>query len=70
MTRLPVQAGGSNVAGPIMAAGGEQDEVTGESLVLPHHDDVPHLTEQDRLITHPVMAFTSIINEYFDERFT
>ncbi len=70
VTRLPVQAGGSNIAGPIMAAGGEQDEVTRESLVLPHHDDVPHLTEWHRHITHPIMAFISIINEkYFDERF-
>lgn len=71
MTRLSVQAGSGNIAGPIMAAGGQQDEVTGESLVLPHHDDVSHLTEQDRHITHAVMAFTSIINEqYFDERLT
>lgn len=45
MTGLPVQAGSGDVAGAIMAAGGEQDEVTGESLVLPHHDDVPHLTD-------------------------
>lgn len=48
MTGLPVQAGGGDVAGPIMAAGGEQDEVTWEGLILPHHDDVPHLTEQDK----------------------
>lgn len=63
MTGLPVQTGCGDIAGPIMAAGREQDEVTGESLVLPHHDNVPHLTEQDRHNTHPVMAFTSIINE-------
>lgn len=40
---LPIQAGGGDVAGPVGAAGGEQDEVTWEGLVLPHHHDVPHL---------------------------
>lgn len=67
MTGLAVQAGGGDVAGPIMTARGEQDEVTGESLVLPHHDDVPHLTKRDSHITHPAMTLTFIIN---DERFT
>lgn len=45
MTGLSVQAGGGDVTGPVMAAGGQQDEVTWESLILPHHHDVPHLTE-------------------------
>ncbi len=45
VTGLPVQAGGGDVAGPVIAAGGKQDEVTWESLVLPHHHDVPHLTD-------------------------
>lgn len=63
VTRLPVQAGCGDIAGPIMAAGGEQDEVTGESLVLPHHNDVPNLTEVDSHITHPRNVFpTSIMN--------
>lgn len=52
---LPVQAGGGDVAGPVMAAGGEQDEVTWEGLILPHHNDVPHLTEWHRHSTHPVI---------------
>lgn len=43
VTGLAVQAGGGDVAGPVGAAGGEQDEVTWESLVLPHHHHVPHL---------------------------
>lgn len=47
MTRLSIQAGGGDVAGPIIAAGGKKDEITGECLVLPHHDDVPHLTDKD-----------------------
>lgn len=45
MTGLSVQAGGGDVTGPVMAAGGQQDEVTWERLILPHHHDVPHLTE-------------------------
>lgn len=45
MTGLSVQAGGGDVTGPVMAAGGQQNEVTGERLILPHHHDVPHLTE-------------------------
>lgn len=47
MAGLSVQAGGGDVTGPVMAAGGQQDEVTWERLILPHHHDVPHLTEQD-----------------------
>lgn len=43
MTRLPVEAGGGDVAGAVVPAGGEKDEVAGESLVLSHHDDVAHL---------------------------
>lgn len=63
MTGLPVQAGGGDVAGPVMATGGEQDEVTWEGLVLPHHHDVADLTERDRRVTQPVMAHTSIMDE-------
>lgn len=54
VTGLPVQAGGGDVAGPIMAAGGEQDEVTWEGLVLPHHNNVPNLTERDRHMAQPL----------------
>lgn len=43
---LPIQAGGGHVAGPIRTAAGQEDQVTGEGLVLLDHDDVPDL--QDR----------------------
>lgn len=43
---LPIQAGGGHVAGPVRTAAGQEDQVTGEGLVLLDHDDVPNL--QDR----------------------
>ena len=57
VTGLPVQAGGGDEAGPILTTGGEKDEVTGKRLVLPHHNDVPHLTEQDSSHTHSHNGF-------------
>lgn len=43
---LSVQAGGGHVAGPIRAAAGQEDQVTGEGLVLLDHDDVPDLRDR------------------------
>lgn len=69
MTGLSVQAGGGDVTGPVIAAGGQQDEVTRERLILPHHHHVPHLTESDRHT--PDTPQTSIINtEHLDKRVT
>ena len=42
---LPIQAGGGHVAGPIRTAAGQEDQVTGEGLVLLDHDDVPDLQD-------------------------
>lgn len=63
MTGLPIKAGCGDVAGSVMSAGGQQDEVTGESLILPHYDDVPHLPEREGHVTRHAIAFASIINE-------
>lgn len=47
MTRLPIKAGGGDVADAIVSARWEKDEVAGKNLVLPHHDDVADLKEKD-----------------------
>lgn len=48
---LPIQAGGGHVAGPVRTAAGQEDQVTGEGLVLLDHDDVPN-PELPALLPH------------------
>lgn len=47
VTRLPVQAGGGDITGPVVSAWGKKDEIAGEGFILPYYDNVPHLTEKD-----------------------
>lgn len=38
------------MAGPISSAAGEEDQITGEGLVLLDHDDVPNLQDRQTML--------------------
>lgn len=48
VTGFSIQAGRGHVAGAVRAAAGQEDQVTGEGLVLFDHDDVANLQDRHR----------------------
>lgn len=60
-----IQAGSGDITGPIWAAGGKKDEVTGECLVLPDHNDVSNLTWEGHKGT--ILTYTLLMVYFWEE---